>query len=161
MERRGRIVAILAIMVLGFLLVALRLVYLQVFERAKLTARAERQQEQVLTLVPKRGAILDRMGRALAVSLDVDSVYGIPSKIDDPRELARRLSRILHEDPATLERKLAGDKHFVWLSRKVDPTEAEQVKELGARGDPASSRTEAVLSEQIPCRTPDRVRRCR
>ncbi len=132
MERRGRIVAILAIMVLGFLLVALRLVYLQVFERAKLTARAERQQEQVLTLVPKRGAILDRMGRALAVSLDVDSVYGIPSKIDDPRELARRLSRILHEDRATLERKLAGDKHFVWLSRKVDPTEAEQVKELGS-----------------------------
>ena len=132
MERRGRIVAILAIMVLGFLLVALRLVYLQVFERAKLTARAERQQEQVLTLVPKRGAILDRMGRALAVSLDVDSVYGIPSKIDDPRALARRLSRILHENPATLERKLAGDKHFVWLSRKVDPTEAEQVKELGS-----------------------------
>ncbi len=119
-------------MVLGFLLVALRLVYLQVFERAKLTARAERQQEQVLTLVPKRGAILDRRGKALAVSLDVYSVYGIPSKIDDPRALAKRLSRILHEDPATLERKLAGDKHFVWLRRKVDPTEAEQVKELGS-----------------------------
>jgi cell division protein FtsI (penicillin-binding protein 3) len=70
------------------------------------------------------------MGRELAVSLDVDSVYGIPSKIDNPRELAQRLSRILREDPRRIERKLAGDKHFVWLSRKVDPAKAARVKEL-------------------------------
>jgi cell division protein FtsI (penicillin-binding protein 3) len=95
-----------------------------------LTARAERQQEQVIALEPKRGTIFDRMGRELAVSLDVDSVYGVPSKINDPRELAGRLSRILREDPRLLERKLGSDKHFVWLSRKVDPTRAAQVKEL-------------------------------
>ncbi len=130
MERRGRIVAVLFVLVLGFSLVALRLVYLQIIERPKLAARAERQQEQVMTIEPKRGTILDRMGRELAVSLDVDSVYGIPSKIDNPREMARRLSRILREDPRMLERKLDGDKHFVWLSRKIDPTKAEQVKEL-------------------------------
>ncbi len=133
MERRGRIVAVLFVMVLGFALVALRLVYLQVIERPKLAARAERQQEQVVTLAPKRGTIYDRMGRELAVSLDVDSVYGIPAKIDNPRELAHRLSRILREDPHMLERKLDGDKHFVWLSRKVDPAKAEQVKELGSQ----------------------------
>jgi cell division protein FtsI (penicillin-binding protein 3) len=132
MERRGRIVAVLFIMVLGFTLVVVRLVYLQVIERSKLAARAERQQEQVVTIEPKRGTILDRMGRALAVSLDVDSVYGIPSKIDNPRELAQRLSQILREDPGMLERKLGGDKHFVWLSRKVDPIKAEKVKEMGS-----------------------------
>src|SRR5512140_2571554 len=130
MERRGRIVAVLFLLVLGFTLVALRLVYLQVFERTRLTARAERQQEQVVALEPKRGSIYDRRGRELAVSLDVDSVYGIPSKIDDPRELAKRLSRILREDPRLLERKLAGGRHFVWLSRKVDPSKAAQVKDL-------------------------------
>ena len=81
MERRGRIVAVLFIMVLGFALVALRLVYLQVIERSKLTARAEQRQERVVTIKPMRGTILDRMGRELAVSLDVDSVYGIPSKM--------------------------------------------------------------------------------
>jgi cell division protein FtsI (penicillin-binding protein 3) len=132
MDRRGRIVAVLFMMGLGFALVALRLVYLQVFEQSKLSARAERQQEQVVNLEPKRGTIFDRMGRELAVSLEVDSVYGIPSNIDNPRELARRLSRILRENPATLERKLDGDKHFVWLSRKVDPAKAEKVKELGS-----------------------------
>ena len=130
MERRGRILAVFLITALGFLLVALRLVYLQVYQRSELAVRAERQQERLVKLVPKRGTIYDRMGRELAVSLDVDSVYGVPSKIENPREVARQLSRILHENPRMLERKLAGDKHFVWLSRKVEPDEARKVKAL-------------------------------
>ena len=60
------------------------------------------------------------------MSLDVDSVYGMPSKIDNPREAARQLSRILQENPRVLERKLDGDKHFVWLSRKVEPGRARR-----------------------------------
>src|SRR5512141_233828 len=119
MERRGRILLVLLVLGLGYLVVALRLVYLQVYQRAELSARAERQQERVLRLEPRRGTIYDRMGRELAVSLDVDSVYGIPSRIDNPRAVAEQLSRILQEDPRVLERKLASDKHFVWLSRKV------------------------------------------
>ena len=98
MERRGRIVVVFLIMGLAFALVVLRLLYLQVFERSRLAARAEHQQEQVVVLEPKRGTIYDRMNRELAVSLDVDSVYGDPSRIDNPRELAQRLARILLED---------------------------------------------------------------
>jgi len=126
---------------LAFALVVLRLLYLQVFERSKLAARGERQYEQVVVLEPKRGTIYDRMGRELAVSLDVDSVYGIPSKIDNPRELAQRLARILREDPRKLEHKLEGDKQFVWLSRKVDPAKAARVRELDS--DDIRLRTEA------------------
>jgi cell division protein FtsI (penicillin-binding protein 3) len=118
---------------LGFLLVALRLVYLQVFQHAELTVRAERQQERVIKIEPKRGTIYDRMGRELAVSLEVDSVYGVPAEIDNPRALAARLSRILRENPQALEKRMASDKQFVWLSRKVEPRRAEQVRELGAK----------------------------
>ena len=131
MERRGRILAVLLLMGMGFACVVLRLVYLQVYQRAELSVRAERQQERVVKLDPKRGTIYDRMGRELAVSLDVDSVYGVPSGIDNPRPLARHLSRILREDSHTLEKKLVGDKHFVWLSRKVEPGRAKKVRELG------------------------------
>ncbi|HUI45323.1 MAG TPA: penicillin-binding protein 2 [Nitrospirota bacterium] len=141
MDRRGRIIAVFLIMGLAFALVVLRLLYLQVFERSKLAARGERQYEQVVVLEPKRGTIYDRMGRELAVSLDVDSVYGIPSKIDNPRELAQRLARILREDPRKLEHKLEGDKQFVWLSRKVDPAKAARVRELDS--DDIRLRTEA------------------
>jgi cell division protein FtsI (penicillin-binding protein 3) len=118
-------------MCMGFALVALRLVYLQVFQRAELTVRAERQQERVVKLKPKRGTIYDRMGRELAVSLDVNSVYGVPSEIDNPRAVALQLSRILRKDRRHLEQRLAGNKQFVWLSRKVEPGRAEKIRELG------------------------------
>ena len=130
MDRRGRIIAVLFLLVLAFAVVIARLVHLQIVERSRLAARAERQQEQVLILEPKRGTILDRRGRELAVTVDVDSVYGVPSSVDNPRELAARLSSILREDRRQLERKLAGDRKFVWLSRKVDPLKAAKVKEL-------------------------------
>jgi cell division protein FtsI (penicillin-binding protein 3) len=121
----------LLLMVMGFALVALRLVYLQVYQRAELTVRAGRQQERVVKLEPKRGTIYDRMGRELAVSLDVDSVYGVPSGIDNPRAVALQLSRILRADRRGLEQRLAGNKQFVWLSRKVEPAKAEKIKDLG------------------------------
>jgi len=117
-------------MVFGFVIVGARLVYLQVVVRADLAHRAERQQEQMIKLEPRRGTIYDRMGRELAVSLDVESVYGDPSAIEDPRTMSRRLAKILSENPSALQRKLTGDKHFVWLSRKVDPAKAAQVKDL-------------------------------
>ena len=115
------------------MLVAVRLVYLQVFQRAELKLRADRQQEQTVEIEPKRGTIYDRMGRELAVSLDVDSVYGVPAETDNPRALAARLSRILRENPQALEKRLAGDKQFIWLSRKVEPGKAEQVRALGMK----------------------------
>ncbi len=131
MEKRGRTLAVFLLMGLSFALVAARLVHLQVFQKTDLAARAERQQERLVRLEPKRGTIYDRRGRELAVSLDVDSVYAVPSGVDNPRTLAQRLSRILHEDEHSLARRLASDKHFVWLSRKVDPSRAEKVKDLG------------------------------
>jgi len=133
MEKRGRILVILLLMCVCFGLIALRLVYLQVYQRSALAGRAERQQERLVKIEPKRGTIYDRMGRELAVSLDVDSVYGVPAEVDNPRALAQKLSRILREDPRALEQRLAGDKHFVWLSRKVEPGKTEKVKELGTR----------------------------
>jgi cell division protein FtsI/penicillin-binding protein 2 len=132
-ERRGRILVVLLLMVLSFSFVVLRLLYLQVYQRSALAGRAERQQERLMKIEPKRGTIYDRMGRELAVSVDVDSVYGVPSEVDDPRVLAQKLSRILREDPRALEQRLGGDKHFVWLSRKVEPGKTKKVRELGSR----------------------------
>jgi cell division protein FtsI/penicillin-binding protein 2 len=47
-----------------------RLVYLQVFRYADLTARADRQQSRTIPSPAKRGEILDRNGRILARSVD-------------------------------------------------------------------------------------------
>jgi cell division protein FtsI (penicillin-binding protein 3) len=133
MDRRGRILLIVALIGLGFAFVAGRLVYLQIIDRSDLAARAERQQQRLVKLEPKRGTIYDRRKRELAVSLDVESVYGVPSEIENPRQMAQQLSLILREDQKTLERRLSSDKHFVWISRKVEPGRAAKVKDLGSK----------------------------
>jgi cell division protein FtsI (penicillin-binding protein 3) len=133
MDKRGRILIVLLVMGAGFAAVGLRLVHLQIIERAELARRAERQQERLVKLEPKRGTIIDRLGRELAVSLDVESVYGVPTEVDNPRSVARALGRILRENPAELEKRLASDRRFVWLSRKVDPAKAAQVRGLDPR----------------------------
>src|SRR3954469_1023825 len=63
-----------------------RLVYLQVFRYADLTARAARQQSGTRTTPAKRGDILDRRGHLLATSVDVDSIYAVPSEIHNDEE---------------------------------------------------------------------------
>jgi cell division protein FtsI/penicillin-binding protein 2 len=98
-EKRGRILFILLMLSAGFVAVGLRLFHLQVIERGDLSRRAERQQERLVKLEPKRGTIVDRQGRELAVSLDVESVYGVPTDVEDPRPVARQLARILQENP--------------------------------------------------------------
>ena len=133
MDGRRRILATFFLLALAFALVAGRLVQLQVFRGSELSARAERQQQRVVKLNPKRGTIFDRMGRELAVSVDVDSVYGVPAATGNPKALARQLGRILQKDPRALEQQLAGNARFVWLSRKIDPARAEKVKSLDSK----------------------------
>lgn len=133
MEKQGRVLLIFIVVTIGFAAVAARLVQLQVFRHAEFAARAEQQQESVVTIEAKRGTIFDRRGRELAVSIDVDSVYGVPAMVRGPRALAKRLAVILREDPRVLERKLGSGKSFVWLGRKVDPVKAERVRALGLK----------------------------
>ncbi len=130
MERRQRIPVVLVLVGMGFVAVGLRLLWLQVVTAGDLAQRAERQQEQVLRLAPKRGTIYDREGRELAVSLDTESLYAVPAEVENPRATAARLARVLSRDPAVLQRKLASDRRFVWLDRRADPGSAERAKEI-------------------------------
>jgi len=65
-----------------------RLVYLQIISHRDLVARADLQQQRRLTAPGKRGDILDRGGRVLATSVDVDSIYAVPSAIADASRAA-------------------------------------------------------------------------
>ena len=72
-------------LLLGFwgLVIALRLVQIQVLEHRAYEVRAARQSERTINLAPRRGAILDRNGRQLAVSVDAESIHADPQSIGD------------------------------------------------------------------------------
>ncbi|MBI5378951.1 MAG: penicillin-binding protein 2, partial [Nitrospirae bacterium] len=128
---RKRLVLAFCLLGAGFLAVTVQLVFLMVVQHQDLTRKADRQHQKTVQIEPRRGTIYDRNGRELAVSLETDSLYAVPSAVDDPKALAIRLSPVLGLPARALERKLDGDGSFKWLARKMDPARVARVKTLG------------------------------
>ena len=74
-----------------------RLVYLQVISHDEMVMRADGQQKRTVVLPAKRGEIVDRNGRLLAYSVDADTIYAVPVRVDDPPAAAAALCRALDD----------------------------------------------------------------
>jgi cell division protein FtsI (penicillin-binding protein 3) len=120
------------------LVIGLRLVQLQLFQHEFLSDRARRQQESKFATNGARGLILDRQGRELARSLDVDSFFAEPKDIEDECATAQALAPLLGTSAAALEARLRGEKaaghKFLWLARELEPEQAEKIRALDLRG---------------------------
>ena len=84
-----------AIFAVWVIAIEARLSYLQISQHDKLVLRAERQQNRSVKTDPKRGEIVDRKGRVLAYSVDADTIYAIPTAIDNPTTAAIALCKVL------------------------------------------------------------------
>ena len=138
-ERRVRLRLMLVALsaCLWALVIVVRLVQLQVVGRAFFEKQAARQSERTINLDPRRGAILDRNGHPLAVSVDAESIYAVPQDIEDAAGTATALGRALGLDAAArkdLQAQLERSRAFVWVRRKVDPTLARAVRALQLEG---------------------------
>src|SRR6266704_1846606 len=108
--RRWRTVAAGILLGLGFLVALGRLFQLQVIRADELAQLAGRQYQKMLTVEGGRGAIFDRNGKILAITMEVPSVFGAPKYVSDPRATAVRLSRVLKADARQLEAKLKSER---------------------------------------------------
>ncbi len=93
-----RLLANLVLIVSLFILLALRLGYLQIINGKKLQTRAEEQWTRDLPLSATRGTIKDRNGVKLAVSYTSYDVYVRASNVENPQEVAKVLSENLDVD---------------------------------------------------------------
>src|SRR5207245_5864995 len=107
-----------------------RLGYLQLFLHREYLARAQRQQQRVIEITPKRGAIYDRNMHPLAMSIPVDSAFAVPSELGDQQLAAQLLSGVLGTPREVLEARLASSHSFVWIARKLPPEKKEAVEAL-------------------------------
>jgi cell division protein FtsI (penicillin-binding protein 3) len=114
--------------------VVLRLGYLHVLAAGGLRELAERQHEDRMKLDPARGSIFDRNGKALAVSIDVESVYAAPQAVSSAEDAAPRLARCLGLAAAAVRAQLESPRAFVWIERKVDPAASDCVRQLNLPG---------------------------
>lgn len=133
-EGRPRLSLFAAFFCLWILVIFLRLLWLQIADYGFLTQKAARQQQRAIEVAPPRGVIYDRKGRELAMSVQVDSVFAVPSEIPDQATTARLLAHILHADPKEILAKLASSHSFTWIARKIDNESSARVHALNLRG---------------------------
>jgi len=130
-----RLLIVAAVALVWMLAVFGRLGYLQLFRHSEYMARAQRQQKRVIEITPKRGAIYDRNMHPLAMSLQVDSTFAIPSELGENKaQAAALLSGVLNIPRDLLEAKFESGATFVWIARKLPPEKREAVEALNLKG---------------------------
>src|SRR5215813_9316426 len=120
---------------IGLLLVLSRLVQFTVVQSGQLARQAASQHNQRLTFTPRRGAILDRNGELLALSIPAESLFVRPRKL--PADVAAKvpaLAEAVHASTQEVNTTLQSPSPFVWLKRQATPQEAAQVRALGLAG---------------------------
>lgn len=87
-------------------------------------------------LEARRGSLVDRQGRPLAMSLPSATIVADPRLVPDgeiPR-IVTELSDRLDTDATVLASRLSSDRHFVYLDRQVDTEIGEEIMALDLPG---------------------------
>jgi penicillin-binding protein 2 len=92
---RSRIFVISLVVLVCFLLLISRLLYLQIWRHEELRAQAESNRTSVVPIVPNRGLILDRNGIVLASNYSAYTLEITPSKSGPLDEVLDDLSKVL------------------------------------------------------------------
>ncbi len=129
----------LAILFLFFILLWGGLVFrgtsLKLFPGERLIHLQKRQFETSFVIKSRRGAILDRNGRDLAVSVATHSLFADPKLITEKKKLARVLAKELGLRSSTIYKKIKSKKRrFVWIRRNLNELQKKRIEALGERG---------------------------
>ena len=130
-----RAMVLLIVLSLGLSAIVLRLTQVQAVSASQYEKLGAGQRIRKISLAAERGAIFDRNGVDLALSVNQQTVWANPKVVTDPAGYAARLAPILGMDQKVLADRLGQRSHaFVYLARKVDDSTAEAVKALGLEG---------------------------
>jgi len=92
---------------------------------------------RTIALPASRGTITDRNGATLALSAPTESLYAVPSGMDEmpSAEQLQQLSALIDVPVDTIEARLAKkDKDFIYLKRQLNKQTSDKVAALGIKG---------------------------
>jgi cell division protein FtsI/penicillin-binding protein 2 len=114
-----------------------RLFQLQILQASKYSAYAADQRERDVTFPARRGAIFDRQGEPLAISVDLNTIFADPAHVENAPLAAKKLATLLGLTPEEivpqLEGTFPGDR-FEYIARQVLPKVARKVEALALPG---------------------------
>ena len=128
---RTRVMVASLAVVLGFLLIAARLVYLQVLRHDDLLEQAENNRTAIVPIVPNRGLILDRNGIVLASNYSAYTLEVTPSKVENMEQTLDELSQVLEisaRDRRRFKKLMEESKSFESLPLRTRLSDEEVAK---------------------------------
>lgn len=131
---RPRLRHIFSIFIIIFLLLFLRLFYIQVIKSGHLSKIASSQYGLIIDIEPTRGVIYDRLMRPLASNVKLHSVFANARVIKDKERASLSLSQVLQLPRPFIMERLSRDKGFVWLARKISEDKSRKLKRLNLEG---------------------------
>ena len=99
-----RIKILFIVLLIPFLLILIRIIYIQVFEYKKLNNLAHNLWSRDLELEADRGKILDRNGIVLADNLTTTSLVLVPKQIKNKVKTTKKLANILNISTSTMKK---------------------------------------------------------
>ncbi len=131
--RFGSVVGVFLVVV-GVL--AWRLVDLHVVDQEFLRRQGDVRTIRVETVDAHRGMVTDRYGEPLAVSTPVQTVWANPSEMDPDDPRLTNAARLLAISEAELRSRIRryGERRFIYIQRKVQPSLAREVMALQIPG---------------------------
>lgn len=126
---------LLAAVLLGFLALLGRGVYLQSYHKKFLQDKGDARYSRTLVLSAHRGKITDRHGELLAISSPVESVWASPPDVKIDAIQTKQIADLLEIQATEVSKKLANsEREFVYLKRRISPELAAQVMKVGVEG---------------------------
>jgi penicillin-binding protein 2 len=101
---RSRVLVAGLLVCLAFILLASRLVYLQIYRHDDLLEQADNNRITAVPIVPNRGLILDRNGVVVATNYSAYTLEITPSKVGNLDQVIEDLSRLIEVHPRDKKR---------------------------------------------------------
>ncbi|MGE4283690.1 MAG: stage V sporulation protein D [Clostridia bacterium] len=134
---KKRILFLLGFFTLVSLGLIIRTGWWQIYEGEKLQKEAIEQQTRDRIINSKRGTILDRNGKPLAVSASVQTVSAIPNEIKkagNAEEVAAKLSQILDMNYDDLYKRITKNSAYEIVKRKIEKVQEDEIRKLDFKG---------------------------
>ncbi len=122
-------------LLLGFLGLVVRAIYLQGMHNDFLQQKGESRYSRVIEISAHRGMITDRHGEPLAISTPVESVWASPHDLDATPGQLKKLANLIRMDVVEVRKRISDKKRdFVYLRRHLPPDITAKVVELNIPG---------------------------
>jgi cell division protein FtsI (penicillin-binding protein 3) len=131
---KKRAVILHTAVIFSFILVSLRLADLMIIDHKRLQEKAQQQHIKVEDIQVRRGTIFDRMGRELALNLDLESLYCDPEALTADKEDIRKLASLVNREPRRMLSNIPDQGRFLWIKRKLPPELADKIRALDIEG---------------------------